>query len=186
MENTALILIDFQNDYFGDIKDAKFILNKTLEASNNAGKLLKAFRANKSKIIHIQHESLDKEAPFFLKGSNGSQIHKSVHPLKNEKIIIKNQVNAFLETSLEEELRGSNIQNLIICGAMSHMCVTSATRAASDLKYNCTVVNNACATLDLEFKGQIIKAEHVHASSMSALGFAFAKILSTEETIKIL
>ena len=173
MENTALILIDFQNDYFGDIKDAKFILNKTMEASKNAGKLLKAFRANKGKIIHIQHESLDKEAPFFLKGSNGSQI-------------IKNQVNAFLETSLEEELRGSNIQNIIICGAMSHMCVTSATRAASDLKYNCTVVNDACATLNLEFKGQIIKAEQVHASSMSALGFAFAKILSTEETIKIL
>ena len=76
MENTALVLIDFQNDYFEDVKDAKFILNKTLEASNNAGKLLRAFRANKSKIIHIQHESLDKEAPFFLKGSNGSQIHK--------------------------------------------------------------------------------------------------------------
>jgi len=186
MKNTALILIDFQNDYFEDFTQATFILNNTLEAATNAAKLLDVFREKSAKIIHVQHESLSKEAPFFLKGSKGSHIHKSVRPHKNEKIIIKNHVNAFLETTLEEELRDSNIQDVIICGAMSHMCVTSAARAASDLKYNCTVVHDACATLPLEFQGKIIEASQVHASSMSALGFAFAKILSTEETLKLI
>jgi nicotinamidase-related amidase len=44
MKNTALILIDFQNDYFEDFTDARYILNNTIEASMNAAKLLEVFR----------------------------------------------------------------------------------------------------------------------------------------------
>ena len=186
MKNTALILIDFQNDYFEDFTDASFILNNTIVASKNAAKLLEVFREKKGKIIHIQHESLNPDSPFFIKGTQGAKFHKSVRPKENEKIIIKNHVNAFLETTLNKELRDSNIQDVIICGAMSHMCVSSATRAAKDLKYNCIVVHDACATLNLEFQGQKIEASQVHASSMSALAFAYAQTLSTKETLKLL
>jgi nicotinamidase-related amidase len=44
------------------------------------------------------------------------------------------------------------IDNLVICGAMTHMCIDATTRAAFDLGFNCTVAEDACATMDLVFK----------------------------------
>ncbi len=183
MKNTALIIVDFQNDYFEDFKDAKFVLENTLEASTNAGLLLRTFREKDIKVIHVQHESLSQDAPFFITDTEGFDIHKSVAPVKGEAIIVKNHANSFLNTSLQDVLETSNIQDVIICGAMSHICVNSTVRAASDLNYNCTVVHDACATLALEFEGEKINAAQVHASSMATLGFGFAKTVSTKEIL---
>ena len=183
MKNTALIIVDFQNDYFEDFIDAKFVLENTLEASTNAALLLETFREKNIKIIHVQHESLTIDAPFFLTDTLGFNIHESVAPEKGEEIIVKNHANSFLNTPLQEVLEASNIQDVIICGAMSHICVNSTVRAASDLNYKCTVVHDACATLALEFEGVKIDAAQVHASSMATLGFGFAKTVSTKEIL---
>jgi len=183
MKNTALIIVDFQNDYFEDFSDAKFILENTLEASTNAALLLKNFREKNIKIIHIQHESLSKDAPFFIHDTKGFDIHESVAPLKEEDVIVKNHANSFVDTALQEVLEKSNIEDVIICGAMSHICVNSTVRAASDLNYNCTVAHDACATLALEFEGVKIDASKVHASSMAALSFGFSKMSSTQEIL---
>ena len=61
---------------------------------------------------------------------------------------------------------------------MSHMCIDATTRAAADLGFGCMVVHDGCATRNLEFGGKIIPAEDVHGSFMSALGAAYAKVLS--------
>ena len=64
---------------------------------------------------------------------------------------------------------------------MSHMCIDATTRAASDLGYKVTVVHDACATLDLEFRGQIVPAAQVHQTLMAALAFAYASVVTTDE-----
>jgi nicotinamidase-related amidase len=61
------------------------------------------------------------------------------------------------------------------------MCVDAGVRAAGDLGYRCVVVHDACATDDQEFNGAIVCAADVHAAFMAALGFGYAKLLSTEE-----
>ncbi len=66
-------------------------------------------------------------------------------------------------------------------GSMSHMCVDGITRAAADLGYSVTVIHDACASRDLEFNGLTVPAAHVHAAFMSALGFAYASVVSTDE-----
>ncbi|MNE70021.1 Isochorismatase family protein [compost metagenome] len=63
---------------------------------------------------------------------------------------------------------------------MSHMCVDGITRAAADFGYTVTVIHDACATRDLEFNGLVVPAAQVHAAFMSALGFAYANVVSTE------
>ena len=63
------------------------------------------------------------------------------------------------------------------------MCVDSTARAAFDLGYSVTVVEDACATRDVTFKGKVISAKEVHASFMSALGSVFASVVSTKELI---
>jgi hypothetical protein len=43
------------------------------------------------------------------------------------------------------------------------------------------VIHDACASRDLEFNGVTVPAAHVHAAFMSALGFAYASVISTDE-----
>ena len=95
--------------------------------------------------------------------------------------MLKHQINAFRETDLKQLLDESGIEQVFICGAMSHMCVDAATRAANDFGYRCTVVHDACASRDLEFNGVIVPAALAHAAFMSALQFGYAEVISTDE-----
>lgn len=74
----------------------------------------------------------------------------------------------------------------VICGAMSHMCIDATTRAAFDYGFNCFVVEDACTTRDLEFRGRIIEASDVHASFMAALSIPYAQVLTTKEALDII
>jgi nicotinamidase-related amidase len=60
------------------------------------------------------------------------------------------------------------------------MCIDTTTRAAFDLGYQCQVISDACATRDLEFDGQLVRAAEVQTAFMAALAVPFAKILSTD------
>jgi nicotinamidase-related amidase len=107
-----------------------------------------------------------------------------VTPQKNETVVVKNFPNSFRGTRLLEILKKEKAYNLVICGAMSHMCIDATTRAAFDLDFSCIVAEDACATKDLSFKGNIIKASDVHASFMAALSVPYAKVISTKEIIE--
>ncbi len=178
---TALLLIDFQNDYF---PGGKWELENTQLAADNGAKLLAAFRKKQLPVVHVRHEFESTEAPFFLPGSQGAQTHSSVAAEGNEAVVLKHSANSFKNTNLKEALEALNVENLIIAGAMSHMCIDAGTRAAADLGYNVTVAQDACATRDQEFNGIEVPAKQVHASFMAALAFAYARVEDTEVLLK--
>lgn len=180
MHDTALILIDWQNDYF---PHGKWPLEDIDAAADNAAALLAAFRETGRPLIHIRHESVRQPAPFFAPGTAGAEIHPALAPQGNEPVIVKRQINSFLDTPLKQTLDAQNIRRLVICGAMSHMCIDATTRAAHDLGYECIVVHDACATRSLRFGEQEVPAAQVHAAFMHALGFAYAQILSRAEVL---
>jgi nicotinamidase-related amidase len=68
---------------------------------------------------------------------------------------------------------------------MSHMCIDATTRAAADLGFHCTVAHDACATRDVEFAGNKVSADKVHAAYMSALAFAYAHVHSSDEAMRM-
>jgi nicotinamidase-related amidase len=135
-------------------------------------------------VIHVRHEFPSADAPFFVPGSEGAEIHPQVAPHEGEPVVLKHQVNAFCDTELAELLAKHGVEELVICGAMSHMCVDAGTRAASDLGYRCVVVHDACATRDQEFGGKVVPAADVHAAFMAALGFAYANVVSADEVVE--
>ena len=180
---TALILVDIQNDYF---PKGKMPLENIGRAADNAAELLSHFRANKLPTFHIQHTWEDESAPFFVAGSKGAQLHKSIAPGPNESVIVKHFPNSFRESNLLEELKKARVERLAICGAMSHMCIDATTRAAADLGFDCIVAHDACATTDVEFAGKKVPAAEVHAAFMSALGFAYAKVVPTKEAVQLI
>jgi nicotinamidase-related amidase len=96
-------------------------------------------------------------------------------------VVVKNFPNSFLKTNLKELLDQHGIKEVTVIGAMSHMCIDATTRAASDFGYNATVVHDACATLDLEFRGTTVPAAQVHAALMAALAYGYASVVSTSE-----
>ena len=175
---TGLILVDIQNDYF---PGGAMELVGIRQAAIKAKELLSFFRENHWPTFHIQHISSQENASFFLPETAGAEIHKDINPLANERVIVKHFPNSFRETGLLEELNKDHIERLVICGAMSHMCIDATTRAAFDLGFNCAVIQDACATRNLEFGGQTIPADQVHGSFMAALGSVYASVLGLNE-----
>jgi nicotinamidase-related amidase len=163
--DTALLIIDIQYFYY---PGGKIELVNPEQAGKNAKKLLEHFRKNKMLVVHVRHNS-----------EPGVNIHEDVKPLANEKVISKDNVNCFKRTDLLEYLKANNIKQLIICGMQTHMCVEAATRAASDLDFDCTVISDACATRNLKFGDKEIKADDVHYSTLSTLK-SYAKVTDTK------
>jgi nicotinamidase-related amidase len=180
---TALLLIDFQNDYFSTYSGAKIPLVGTEAAAEQGAKLLASFRQKGLPVVHVRHEFPTDEVPFFLPGSDGAKIHSSVAAQEGEVVILKHQINGFRETDLKKVLDDAGIKKLVIVGAMTHMCIDAVTRAAEDFGYECAVAHDACATLDLEFNGVTVPAAQVHAAFMAGLSFAYAKVASADELI---
>lgn len=173
----GLILIDIQNDYF---KGGKFELRQMESAADQAKKILSFFRNANLPLFHIQHISTLPSATFFVADTDGVEINERVFPQHNEIVIQKNFPNSFRDTELLLHLKKAEVDNLVICGAMSHMCVDATTRAAFDLGFNCLVAENACATRDLQFKDIKIEASQVHGAFMAALSARYAKVFSVD------
>ncbi len=178
--NKCLVMVDLQNDYF---PAGKMELVGIEDAVENARLLLAEFRNKKLPIVHMQHISIDPKG-FFLPGTDGAKINDRVAPQEGEAVIVKNYPNSFRNTSLLEMLKNLHVDHLVICGAMSHMCIDATTRAAFDLGYHCVVAEDACATRDLIFKDKRIKAAEVHASFMAALSSPYAKVVMTSDFVK--
>ncbi|HEY1067511.1 MAG TPA: cysteine hydrolase family protein [Pirellulales bacterium] len=180
MSKYALVVVDVQNDYF---PGGKWTLHEMDSAADNVARLLAAARKAGQPVVHIRHEFTSDAAPFFTPNSPGAQIHAKAKNEAGEPVILKHFVNSFRETSLKETLDAAGVRDVVICGAMSHMCVDAATRAANDFGYNVTVIHDACASRDLEFNGVRVPAAQAHAAFMAALGFAYAKVISTDEFV---
>lgn len=175
---TGLILVDIQNEYF---PGGRMELAGMQEAGAKAGALLTFFREKSWPTFHIQHISVRKGASFFLPDTKGVELHACIEPRAGELVIQKQYPNSFRETSLLQELERHDVKKVVICGAMSHMCIDATTRAAFDLCFDCTVIEDACATRDLEFGGEKISAQNVHGAFMAALGAAYARVISLDE-----
>lgn len=174
----ALLVIDIQNDYF---PGGQWTLHQMERAAENAAQILSYARSHGYLIIFVRHEFPTADAPFFQSGSHGAQIHSKVQNQADEIVITKNQINAFHGTNLKTILEQNAIEEVVICGAMSHMCIDGVTRAAHDYGYKVVLIEDACATKDLQFNGIDIPAEQVHAAFMAALSFAYAKTIPTKE-----
>ena len=177
---SGLILVDIQNDYF---PGGAMELVGIASAVAKAHEILSHFREKHWPIIHIQHIAARPGATFFLPGTDGVDIFPTVAPADGEAVVAKTYPNSFRATPLLGILERERISNLIICGAMTHMCIDATTRAAFDLGFDCTVAEDACATRDLSFQGKVIRAADVHGAFMAALSAPYARVASTRSIL---
>ncbi|MCY1538889.1 Peroxyureidoacrylate/ureidoacrylate amidohydrolase RutB [compost metagenome] len=175
MSNRAILVVDLQNEYW---PSGNFSLEGIEAAAANAARVMDHARAEGDLVVNIRHEMPG--GPLFVPGSAGAEINDAVRPAPGEPVITKNFPNSFRDTGLSDLLKKKGIEEVVVVGAMSHMCVDATVRAANDLGYKTMTVHDACATRDLDFNGVIAPAAQVHATLMSALSFAYGEVVSTD------
>jgi nicotinamidase-related amidase len=178
MDDSALLIVDIQNDYF---PGGAMQLEGADAAAANAARVLSDFRGRQKPVIHVRHLSVRPGATFFLPGTRGAEIHSSVQPVSGETVIEKNFPNAFRGTGLREFLEKHNTKNLVIAGMMTHMCVDATVRHAADLGYSITLLGDACATRAQSYGGDTVPARQVHAAFLAALNGFYAKVIKTHD-----
>jgi Amidases related to nicotinamidase len=173
----ALLIIDVQNDYF---KNGKMELEHPEEALEKINKLEEKFLKLNLPIIYIQHINYKKDASFFSPNTRGVQLHEKLKVSTDSIIIEKHFPNSFKDTTLLGTLKKLKIEQIVISGMMTHMCIDSTTRAAAELNYNPILISDTTATRSLLYIEEKVSAKQVQISYLSALQ-NFATLETTEE-----
>ena len=166
----ALVIVDIQRDYF---PGGKMPPHEPEAAAEKAAQVLETFRAAGDPVIHVQHLS-SAGGGFLEEGTEGAEV--MLAPQEGETLITKRAPNSFLGTDLEQTLRDLDVDEVVVTGMMTSMCVDATTRAGADLGFNMTLVPDACAAPGLEFGGREVDAQDVHASFVAALGQFYATV----------
>ena len=175
---SALVLIDCQNTY----REGIMQLEGVEPALAECAKLLKRARDAGAPVIHIQHDA-GPGTPYDVNAPIGS-IADVVAPAAGEKIITKAYPSSFEKTDLDAELKRLGVNNLVLAGFMTHVCVNSTARAAFNHGYTATVVGNATATRALAAPdGGVVPAAELHNSALTALTDIFAIVVPSGDKV---
>jgi nicotinamidase-related amidase len=176
--NTALVIIDVQQA-IDDPRWARWGSRNNPQAEENIARLLAAWRAAQRPIVHVRHMSREPQSPYRPQ-QPGNEFKLQVAPLPQETIVEKSTNSAFISTTLEADLRGAQIDTLIITGVITNNSVEATARMAGNLGFNTLVVADATATFARpDFNGVLRTADEVHAMSLANLENEYAAIVTT-------
>lgn len=178
MTKRAILVVDLQNEYW---PAGNFPLVGIEAAAANAARVIAHARDRGDLVVHMRHEIPG--GPIFVPGSDGARINPAVEPRADETVITKNFPNSFRETALDTLLKDNAIEETVVIGAMSHMCIDATTRGANDLGYQTVTIHDACATRDLEFQGAVTPAAQVQTAMMAALAFMYGEVVATDDFV---
>lgn len=139
----GLLVVDFQEEWRK--KDSEYYLGDFSKKINNAKKLIEFCRQKTIPVIFTRHIEPESEKEF-AENSKSSRIISELTPRKQESIIVKNKISPFFKTDLEKELIKLGIDELIICGIMTNLCVRSAVSDAYDRDFAINLVTDACVS----------------------------------------
>ncbi|KFF59465.1 hypothetical protein JF66_11090 [Cryobacterium sp. MLB-32] len=174
----GVLLIDIQQDYFAG---GAYPLVGADAAALVASRVLAEARVAGDWVGHVQHLA-EPDGGFLISGTPGADIHSAVAPLASETVITKGSPNSYLGTNLQAVLQDNDIDDLVVVGMMTSMCVDATVRAALDTGRRVTVVENGCAAPDLEFGGETIGGRQVHLAFAGALRDAGATVVTWPTT----
>lgn len=182
--STAVLLIDFQNEYYS----GRVPIPDGLPALRNANRLAALADAHGMPVFHIQHVN-GPAAPVFAQGSAMAEIHPELAVRPHHVVVRKDRVSSFAGTDLHAQLQARGIRTLIIAGLMTHMCVSTATRDARQFgaqSYQVLVAADASASRDITgWNGGVTSAHDLHHVTLTALSDNFAQVLTTNTILEL-
>jgi nicotinamidase-related amidase len=174
---TALVIIDMQRDFmepggFGETLGND--VSQLTRAVKPIAAVLQAARHTGMLVIHTREGHLpdlsdappakiERGAPslrigdpgpmgrILIRGEAGHDIIPELYPLDSEIVIDKPGKGAFYATELSDVLGKYGIDNLLVCGVTTEVCVNTTVREANDRGYRCVVISDGCASYFPEF-----------------------------------
>lgn len=154
-DKTAMIIVDMQNDFVKE--GGALLVPSAKETISTIKKLIDDARESNLRIAYTQdtHFEGDKEWTIWpehcRKGTWGWEIIDELKPLPDDLVCTKNRYDGFYGTSLDHYLsRVWNVQNLVIAGTVSSICVAH-TAASAGLRWYNIVVPADCISALTEF-----------------------------------
>jgi nicotinamidase-related amidase len=167
-KDSVLVIIDAQNEYAeGHLKTAN--VSSTRKAIST---LLEKYRAASAPLVHIVHNTPD-GAPVFTPSTPLAEEFSELTPHKNEKVIGKEQPGSFTGTDLQEFLKSTGRDKLVLCGYMAHVCVSTTARQAAERGYDVLIAEDAVGDRDIPG----VKAEDLVRTSLAELADAFGTVV---------
>jgi biuret amidohydrolase len=174
---TALVIIDMQRDFmepggFGETLGND--VSQLARAVKPIGAVLQAARDMGMLVVHTREGHLpdlsdappakiERGAPslrigdpgpmgrILIRGEAGHDIISELYPLDSEIVIDKPGKGAFYATEFGDVLKKYGIDNLLVCGVTTEVCVNTTVREANDRGYRCVVISDGCASYFPEF-----------------------------------
>ncbi|PZS36318.1 MAG: cysteine hydrolase [Pseudonocardiales bacterium] len=135
--NTALLIIDVQNDVVSDAHNRDGVVANIVSLVDKA-------RADNVPVVWVQHS-----ADGMPKGSEGWRYVPELKQDESEPVVHKRYPDSFEDTDLEPVLAARRIGRLIVAGAQTDECIRSTLHGAIVRGYDATLVADAHTTEDL-------------------------------------
>lgn len=179
----ALIVIDVQNDYFGEALPIEF--PDPQRSLANIGKIMDAASSARIPVIVVQNV-LPKQSLIMAEDTIGCALHETVASRPHDHFVVKKMPNSFINTDLDEWLRAHDIDTLTVIGYMSHNCNLSTMLHAFHSGYAVEYINDASGSVPYENRAGQATAEEIHRVICVVLQSRFAAVMSTEEWMAML
>lgn len=173
LDKTALLVIDMQNDFV--LPGAPLATPRGLEIVPVISAFADAVRKRGWPVVFTQEMhrpdgsdfgiELAFEPPHCLEGTPGVDIVEGLTPQPGDiRIRHKRRYNAFFGTDLDTVLRCRGVENLLVTGVCTDICVISTVHHARDLDYRCFVVEEGVdGTTAERHRAALLCMEHVFA-----------------------
>jgi len=175
-DRTALVLIDFQEEFFS----GRLPIPDGARAVDRAAELLRWARRTGISVVHVRNVARA-ESPLFAAGSPTVAPVAVLSARDGETVVIKSMAGAFSKTDLDATLRARRVDTLVLAGIMTHLAVDTSARDATVLGYKVVVASDATATRDLPG----IDHATLQRASLAALSDRFADVMTTEAVLAV-